>query len=208
MYILLTRTFCSNFNQAPKPYPGSICVLPCKIQFYQECSYVSITRSESVSHSVTSDSLWPHELYSPPGSSVHGIFQARILEWVAIPFSRGSSQPRDRTQVSHIAGRFFTVWATREAPNPLPFSDEHAAAPNCSKMRNSSSRTKSWKHFFRIPRKLSFSFTYYENKHSISYNCTIKKEWYFTAFVPFITDPCKSLPVELFLQVRNGITKK
>ena len=39
--------------------------------------------------------------------TVHGILQARILEWVAIPFSRGSSQPRDRTQVSHIAGRFF-----------------------------------------------------------------------------------------------------
>ena len=43
---------------------------------------------------------------SPPGSSVHGLFQARVLEWVAISFSRGSSQPRDRT---HIAGRFFTV---------------------------------------------------------------------------------------------------
>ena len=45
---------------------------------------------------------------SPPGSSVHGIFQARVLEWVAISFSRGSSQPRDRTPVSRIAGRFFT----------------------------------------------------------------------------------------------------
>ena len=44
-----------------------------------------------------------------PGSSVHGILQARILEWVAMPFSRGSSQPRDPTQVSHIAGRFFTI---------------------------------------------------------------------------------------------------
>ena len=53
---------------------------------------------------------------SPPGSSVHGILQARILEWVAIPFSRGSSQPRDWTWVSCIAGGFFTVWATREAP--------------------------------------------------------------------------------------------
>ena len=46
---------------------------------------------------------------------VHGILQARILEWVAFPFSRGSSQPRNRTQVSHIAGGFFTSWATREA---------------------------------------------------------------------------------------------
>ena len=44
---------------------------------------------------------------SPPGSSVHGILQARKLEWVAMPFSRGSSGPRDLTQVSHIAGRFF-----------------------------------------------------------------------------------------------------
>ena len=51
---------------------------------------------------------------SPPGPSVHGIIQERILEWVATPFSRGSSPPRDRTQVSHVAGRFFTIWATRE----------------------------------------------------------------------------------------------
>ena len=46
---------------------------------------------------------------SPPGSFVHGIPQARILEWAAIPFSRGSSQPRNRTQVSHIVGRFSTI---------------------------------------------------------------------------------------------------
>ena len=46
---------------------------------------------------------------SPPGSSVRGMFQARVLEWVAFPFSRGSSQPRDRTQVSRITDRFFTV---------------------------------------------------------------------------------------------------
>ena len=52
---------------------------------------------------------------SLPGSSVHGIPRARKLEWVAIPFSRGSSRHMDWTQVSHIAGRFFTVWATREA---------------------------------------------------------------------------------------------
>ena len=52
---------------------------------------------------------------SPPGSSVHGILQARILEWVAIPFSRVYSQPRDWTQVSCIGGGFFTVWVTREA---------------------------------------------------------------------------------------------
>ena len=51
-----------------------------------------------------------------PDTSVHGISQARILEWVAIPFCRGSSWPRDWTQVSCITGRFFTFWASREAP--------------------------------------------------------------------------------------------
>ena len=51
---------------------------------------------------------------SLPGSSVHGIFQARELEWVAISFSRGSSRPRDWTQVFCIAGRRFSLWATRK----------------------------------------------------------------------------------------------
>ena len=55
-----------------------------------------------------------------PSSTVHGILQARILEWVPIPFSRGFSQPRDQTQVSRITGKFFTVWATREAPKSRP----------------------------------------------------------------------------------------
>ena len=57
---------------------------------------------------------------SPPASSVHGILQARILEWFAISFSRGSSWPRIQTWVSCIAGRFFIVWATREAVNGWP----------------------------------------------------------------------------------------
>ena len=52
---------------------------------------------------------------SLPGSSVHGIFQARILEWVAVSFSRGSTQPKDWTRVSRIGGRRFNLWATREA---------------------------------------------------------------------------------------------
>ena len=56
---------------------------------------------------------------SPPDSSVHGIFSARILEWVAIPFSRGSFWPRDWTWVSCIAGKFFTIWATRKIPEDL-----------------------------------------------------------------------------------------
>ena len=53
---------------------------------------------------------------SSPGSSVHGILQARILEWVTISFSRESSLPRDPTQISCTAGRFFAIWATRETP--------------------------------------------------------------------------------------------
>jgi len=55
------------------------------------------------------------QLFVTPWTIVHGILQARILEWVAVLFSRGSSQPRDQTQVSLFAGRFFTCWATREA---------------------------------------------------------------------------------------------
>ena len=54
---------------------------------------------------------------SLPGSSSHGILQARILEWVAIPFSKGSSQSRSQAQVSCIVGRFFTIWSTREIQN-------------------------------------------------------------------------------------------
>ena len=52
---------------------------------------------------------------SPPGSSVHGISEARILGWDVISFSKGSSQSRDQTHVSCIAGRFFTIWTTRKA---------------------------------------------------------------------------------------------
>ena len=53
--------------------------------------------------------LWDPMDYSPPRSSVCGIVQARILEWVSMPSTGGSSQPRDQTQVSRIAGRFFTI---------------------------------------------------------------------------------------------------
>ena len=77
----------------------------------QHCLSYEVKWCES--RSVVSDSLWPHGLYR--------ILQARILEWVAFLFSRVSSQPRDRTQVSCIAGRFFTNWAVREAP-PSPAS--------------------------------------------------------------------------------------
>ena len=54
-------------------------------------------------------------LWNPMDYTVQGILQARILEWVAFPFSRGSSQPRDWNQVSRVVGRFYTSWAPREA---------------------------------------------------------------------------------------------
>ena len=69
-------------------------------------SYQPERKSKLLSH------VW---LCDPMDCIVHGILQVRILKWGAIPFSRGSSQPKDRTQVSHIAGRFFTSWAMKEA---------------------------------------------------------------------------------------------
>ena len=86
----------------------SCCVFNGVAIYLHSCSLSFMSESESGSCSVMSNSLWPH------GLLVHGILQARILEWVAFPFSRGSSQPRDWTQVSRTAGGFFTSWATRE----------------------------------------------------------------------------------------------
>ena len=70
---------------------------------------------------------WCPTLCDSTNYAVHEIFHARILKWVAFPFTRGSSQPRDRTQVSHTEGGFFTSWATRKSPRivewvAFPFS--------------------------------------------------------------------------------------
>ena len=73
----------------------------------------STLHCQSFSCLVESNSLWPMDC-SPTGSSVHVIHQARIPEWVAISFSRGSSPPRDRTWISCITGRPFTIWASKE----------------------------------------------------------------------------------------------
>ena len=75
---------------------------------HREDSHVKGLREKTESRSVESDSC------NPMGYTVHGILQAGILEWVAVPFSRGSSQPRNGTRVSCIVGEFFTSWATRE----------------------------------------------------------------------------------------------
>ena len=75
-----------------------------------KCDYIIISESEVAQSCPT---LWDPVDCSLSGSSVHGILQARILERVAISFSRRSSQPRDWTWVSHIVGRHFTIWATQ-----------------------------------------------------------------------------------------------
>ena len=81
-----------------------------KVHFLADCSYLPFESESEVAQSCPT--LCDPVDCSPPGSSVHGILQARILEWVAISFSRGSSWPRDQTQVSRIAGRHFNLWAT------------------------------------------------------------------------------------------------
>ena len=87
------------FSKKNCPLPGEIIVYTIKVKVK-----VKVTQLDSESSLTLCDCM---------DYTVHGIFQARILEWIAIPFSRGSSQPRDRTLVSCIAGDFF--WATREA---------------------------------------------------------------------------------------------
>ena len=102
-------------------------------------------KSESESHSVMT-------LCDPTDYTVHGILQARILEWVSFPFSRGSSQPRDRTQVSLIADGFFTGWATREAqeywsgypiPSPADLPDP-GIEPGSPALQADSLPTEQW----------------------------------------------------------------
>ena len=121
-------------------------------------------KSESENHSVCPT------LCDPMDYTVHGILQARILEWVAGPFSRGSSQTRDQTQVSRIAGGFFTTWATREAQEfwhgvAYPFSSRSSWPRNqngvfCSanrfftswdirEVQNTEVKHKEWKQWHR-----------------------------------------------------------
>ena len=98
--------------------------------------------------------------YSPPGSSVHGISQAGILEWVDISFSRGSSWHRDQTWVSCIAGRFFTYWAMREVPDNLlvfPYYLGHTSI----KGSDTNSKRKCACYFNRCIKDLFFNIYFY-----------------------------------------------
>ena len=108
---------------------------------------------------------------SPPGFSVHGVFQARILEWVAISFSGGSSPPRDRTQVLRIAGRRFTLWATREALSLLycPINIQRLYIFSHKKnFLNFTSHSRNLSYYSLFPsRKAPFKSAYSHNHHCL-----------------------------------------
>ena len=106
------QSICSDFG-APPPKKKSLTVWCSPGTWIIFIFYVSLKMK--VLFAQLCPKLCDHMDCSLPGSSVHGILQIRILEWIAILFSRGSSWPRDRTQVSYIAGRFLTIWTTREA---------------------------------------------------------------------------------------------
>ena len=101
---------------------GYICIIKClELSLYYRVRKVPFKNSYLTNPMivlVTSPARLFVTPWTPPGSSVHGILQARILEWAAIPFSRVSFQPRGQTQVSCIAGRFFTIWDSRGAHKP------------------------------------------------------------------------------------------
>ena len=105
-------TFCNNLNRKRiwKKVDMSICITG-SLCCTREADTRWLTNYTCVLVAQSCPPLCDPMGYSPPG-----ILQTRILEWVAILFSRGSSQPRDWTQVSHVAGWFFTLWATREVP--------------------------------------------------------------------------------------------
>ena len=107
--IICYVAFCDRLLLLGKTFSSFIHVSACI-----NISFLLWMNNVCVSHSVVSNSCDPMNCRLPV-SSVHGILQARILKWVIIFSSRGFSQPRDRTQVSHIAGGLFTDWATREA---------------------------------------------------------------------------------------------
>ena len=105
--------------------------------------------------------------YNLSGSFVHGILQAWILEWVAISFSRGSSQPRDQIPVSWTAGRFFTIWATREAPF------------NCTSIKDTFFYSYIWKlfeksYFIKLFVLFFKNWTIVDLQYYVSFMCTAK----------------------------------
>ena len=95
------------------PHTGDSCAFV-SISIYKASHIWTQPSFKSLSRVLLFETLWAVGRQAPLSM---GILQARILEWVAMPSFRGSSQPRDQTQVSRLAGRFFTIWATKEAPS-------------------------------------------------------------------------------------------
>ena len=113
-YLVTNRSFCEGtlYGDFLKfIFNCRIIALQCCVGFYHTTTWISYEVEEAQSCLTLCNSMD----CSQPGSSVHGILQARKLKWVAIPFSGGSSRPRDWTWVSCITGRCSTIWATREA---------------------------------------------------------------------------------------------
>ena len=106
-----------------QPPTKSSLPLCCSVRHFVPWNFISTMREDGCKSEVVQSyvTLCDPMDCSLPGSSIHGIFQTRVLEWVAISFSRGSSRPGDQTQVSLIAGVQFTLWATREAPSWWPW---------------------------------------------------------------------------------------
>ena len=95
----------------PWDFPGKSTRVGCNCLLLSQTTYWLFESEVTQSCPTLCDPMY----CSLPGSSLHEILQARVLEWVAISFSRGSSWPRDWTRLSHIPGRRFNLWATREA---------------------------------------------------------------------------------------------
>ena len=151
--------------------------------------------------------LWDPMECSLPGSSFHWILQAKVLEWVAISFSRGSSRPRDRTQVSSIPGRCFNLWATREqgwshlnllSPRPMFFTTVLDYLPPCSRVHPFLVvSTVAVLTLFQDPNMLVQGST----QNIFSYFDT-KSSWFGTNIIAFVVWKCalKAIPKERLLK--------
>ena len=120
-YRLMPANMKPKFTPPLKYYRGNLCEW---YSYIQKDMFFCFLNQEEVK-SLSSVRLCDPMDCSLTGSSIHGIFQARVLEWGAIAFSRGSSRPRDWIQVSLIVGRRFTVWATREGIWYKPSQHNH-----------------------------------------------------------------------------------
>ena len=120
-----------------------------------------------------------------PGFSVHGILQARILEWIAIPFSMGSSQLRDQTQLSHTAGVFLTTWATRESRITsyksvisIEINQVHYTKLSCLNLFNNiPAEVKNWEHSVSLDKRLTYplSFLHLYPSPGVSFSILFRK---------------------------------